>query len=319
MTRVLVTGASGFVGSQLCEALCRQGYIVRGALRADQPLFDKTAEKAVVGEIGAHTSWARALDGVDCVVHCAARAHHIGDQRSQQHLYMEANAMGTERLAQACLAARVRRFVYLSSVKVNGEGTRDRPFSRLDRPTPADPYALSKWEGETRLQAIAASSPMETAIVRSPLVYGPRVRANFLRLLRWVDGRLPLPFGAVKNSRSLVSVWNLCSLIERLLRDAIPKNGVFMVSDGADLSTPELIRKVGVALGRPARLLPVPVTVLRALGALSGRRAEVERLCGSLIVDISSTCSDLGWRPPVSVDDGLARTAAWYLSRGNEP
>jgi nucleoside-diphosphate-sugar epimerase len=319
MTRVLVTGATGFVGSQLCEALRRQGYIVRGALRTDQPLFDKTAEKTVVGEIGARTEWVRALDGVDCVVHCAARAHLLGDQGGQQHLYMEANAMGTERLAKACVAAGVRRFIYLSSVKVNGEATTDRPFSRLDRPTPADPYAVSKWEGETRLEAVAASSPMDTAIVRSPLVYGPRVRANFLRLMGWVDGRMPLPFGAVKNSRSLVSVWNLCSLIERLLRDAIPKDSVFMVSDGADLSTPELIRKLGVALRRPARLLPVPVTVLRALGALSGRRAEVERLCGSLTVDISSTCSDLGWRPPVSVDDGLARTAAWYSSRGNEP
>jgi UDP-4-keto-D-QuiNAc 4-reductase len=319
MTRVLITGATGFVGSQLCEALSRQGYVVRGAVRTDPPLFDKAVEKALVGEIGALTEWGRALDGVECVVHCAARAHISGDQQGERHLYMEANAIGTERLAKACLAAGVRRFVFLSSIKVNGEGTAERPFSSLDRPNPKDPYAQSKWEGETRLKSVAAASAMEIAIVRSPLVYGPRVRANFLRLLRWVDGRVPLPFGAVKNSRSLVSVWNLCNLIERLLRDSISNQGVFMVSDGADLSTPELIRKMGAALGRPARLLPVPVTVLRALGALSGRRAEVERLCGSLIVDISSTCSELGWKPPVTVDDGLARTAAWYLSRGNEP
>ena len=319
MTRVLVTGATGFVGGQLCEALSRQGYTVRGALRTDQPLADKTTEKALVGEIGARTDWVRALDGVECVVHCAARAHVIGDQRGERNLYMEANAMGTERLASACVAAGVRRFVFLSSIKVNGEATTERPFSRLDRPNPTDPYAVSKWEGETRLQAVATSSPMQCAVVRSPLVYGPKVRANFLRLMRWVDTRVPLPFGAVKNSRSLVSVWNLCNLIERLLRDAIPKHGVFMVSDGADLSTPELIRRLGVAMGRPARLLPVPVTVLRALGALCGRGAEVERLCGSLAVDISSTCSDLGWRPPVSVDEGLARTAGWYLSRGSEP
>ena len=319
MTRVLVTGAGGFVGSQLCEALCRQNYAVRGALRTDQPLFDQMTDKAVVGEIGAGTQWVRALDGVDCVVHCAARAHRIGDQLSQQHLYMETNAMGTERLAQACVAAGVRRFVYLSSIKVNGERSAGRPFSRADRPAPTDPYAVSKWQGEIRLREIAAGSGMETAIVRSPLVYGPRVRANFLRLLHWVDARLPLPFGAVKNSRSLVSVWNLCSLIERLLRDAIPEHGVFMLSDGTDLSTPELIRKMGVALSRPARLLPVPVPVLRMLGALSGRSAEVERLCGSLNVDISSTCSELGWRPPLGVDEGLARTAGWYQSRGHEP
>jgi UDP-4-keto-D-QuiNAc 4-reductase len=319
MTRVLVTGATGFVGSQLCEALSRRGYIVRGALRTDQPLLNEMAEKAVVGEIGALTEWGRALEGVERVVHCAARAHIIGDQLSQQHLYMETNALGTERLAKACAAAGVRRFIYLSSVKVNGDGSAGRPFASLDRPTPTDAYARSKWQGEIRLQSIAAGSAMDTAIVRSPLVYGPRVRANFLRLLRWVDRGLPLPFGAVKNSRSMVSVWNLCDLIERLLRDALPPHAVFMVSDGADLSTPELITKIGVALRRPARLLPVPVTLLRALGALCGRRAELERLCGSLTVDISSTRSELGWSPPLSVDDGLARTADWYLLKSSAP
>jgi UDP-glucose 4-epimerase len=151
------------------------------------------------------------------------------------------------------------------------------------------------------------------------LVYGPGVRANFLRLLRWVDSGIPLPLGSVDNSRSLVSVWNLCDLIERLLRDSIPTSAVFMVSDGEDLSTPELIRRIGRAMDRPARLVPVPVAVLRCATALSGRRAEFERLCGSLTVDMSATRAELGWHPPVSVDEGLSRTTRWYLSRVDAP
>jgi nucleoside-diphosphate-sugar epimerase len=155
--------------------------------------------------------------------------------------------------------------------------------------------------------------------VRSPLVYGPRVRANFLRLMALVERRIPLPLASVTNTRSLVSVWNLCDLIERLLRDAILPNAVFMVSDGEDLSTPELLRRMGTALGRPARLLPVPVTALRVAAAIAGRRNEFERLCETLTVDISRTRSELKWTPPVSVDDGLARTARWYISKDDAP
>jgi nucleoside-diphosphate-sugar epimerase len=210
----------------------------------------------------------------------------------------------------------VRRFVYLSSVKVNGERAIGRPFRSEDEPRPEGAYAESKWAGETQLAAVADTSAMETAVVRSPLVYGPHVRANFLRLLTLIGRQIPLPFARVRNSRSLVSVWNLCDLIERLLRDAIPAHAVFMVSDGEDLSTPELLRRLGAAMDRPARLLPVPLAVLRSLAALAGRREEFERLCESLTVDISRTRSDLQWTPPLSVNEGLARTAQWYLSRG---
>jgi nucleoside-diphosphate-sugar epimerase len=316
VTRVLITGATGFVGRRLCESLSHQGYKVRAALRTDQNRPDYAAEHVVVGEIGGLTDWAAALEAVDCVVHCAARAHVAGDLSSESNRYMESNARGTERLAAACAQTGIRRFVYLSTVKVNGEGTLGRPFSRADAPKPADAYAVSKWVGETRLAEIAAASSMEIAVVRSPLVYGPNVRANFLRLLRWVHSRVPLPFGCIENSRSLVSVWNLCDLIARLIRDSIPKSTVFMVADGEDLSTPELIRRIGTAMRRRARLLPVPVAVLRALAAIGGRQSEFERLCGSLTVDISSTCSELGWTPPLSVDEGLARTVHWYLSEG---
>jgi UDP-glucose 4-epimerase len=232
---------------------------------------------------------------------------------------MECNAHGTETLVRACVEARIRRFVHLSSIKVNGEKTAELPFSRTDTPNPGDAYAVSKWQAETRVLEIAGSSSMEAAIVRPPLVYGPGVRANFLRLMRWVDNRLPLPLGAARNSRSLVNVWNLCDLIERLLRDSIPRNAVFMVSDGEDLSTTELIRRLSLAMGRPARLIPVPLSILRTLSRWGGRRPEFERLCGSLEVDIAATCSELGWRPPISVDEGLARTAEWYFSRNSTP
>jgi nucleoside-diphosphate-sugar epimerase len=317
---VLVTGATGFVGLRLCELLTHEGFRVRAAVRSTAQQTGHAAETAVISDIGGRTDWGRALDGVECVAHLAARAHVIGDQRGESDLYMQTNAHGTERLAKACVQAGVRRFIYLSSVKVNGEGSAPGlPFSRDDEPHPADAYAVSKWIGETKLAEIAAGSSMQTAVVRSPLVYGPGVRANFLRLLRWVHGGVPLPFGSVENSRSLVSVWNLCNLIERLLRDSIPIRAVFMVSDGEDLSTPELIRRLGRAMGRPARLVPVPLAVLRWMTALTGRRAEFDRLCGSLTVDASSTRAELGWHPPLSVDEGLSRTARWFLSKVDAP
>jgi nucleoside-diphosphate-sugar epimerase len=319
MTRVLVTGAAGFVGRQLCEVLSGSGYAVRAALRTGVDIPPHATEHAVVGDIDRRTDWGAALDHVQLVVHCAAHAHVMGEVTGASDRYMETNAYGTEQLARASVAAGVRRFVYLSSVKVNGERTTGRPFSREDEPRPAGPYGVSKWAGEYRLAAIAAASSMETAIVRSPLVYGPRVRANFLRLMNLVERRVPLPLASVSNARSLVSVWNLCDLIERLLRDAIPKNAVFMVSDGEDLSTPELLRRIGAAMRRPARLLPVPAVALRAAAAIVDRREEFARLCESLTVDISATRGELGWSPPVSVDEALARTARWYLSKGDAP
>lgn len=317
--RVLVTGASGFVGRQLCESLSLRGYRVRAALRNDQLLPIQVAETVVVGDIGSRTRWDVALAGVEFVVHCAALAHIIGDQGGLSQRYMECNAHGTETLARACADAQIHRFVHVSSVKVNGENTAELPFSRTDTPSPGDAYAVSKWQAEMRVLEIAGSSSMQAAIVRPPLVYGPGVRANFLRLMRWIDNGLPLPFGSARNSRSLVNVWNLCDLIERLLRGSIPRNAVFMVSDGEDLSTTELIRRLSLAMGHPARLIPVPLPILRTLSTLVGRRPEFDRLCGTLEVDIAATCSELGWRPPISVDDGLARTAEWYFSRNLTP
>lgn len=314
MPLVLVTGANGFVGSALCDFLRRSDYRVRAALRSSSVRPD--ADAVEVGDISSRTDWTSAVTGVDFVVHAAARAHVLGDSAANAGLYLETNAHGTRRLAEASVAAGVRRFIYVSSIKVNGEETVGVAYTPNDVPRPRDVYGQSKWLGENLLAEGVAGSNMEVVVVRPPLVYGPGVRANFLRLMRYVQRGLPLPLGAVDNRRSLVSIWNLCDLIENLLVHPRAPGRTWMVSDGRDLSTPDLVRLIGKAMNRRARLLPVPVSVLRSLGRLIGREAEVDRLCGSLRVDIGQTCSELGWSPAVSVDEALSRTVAWYLSRG---
>ncbi len=315
MTRVLVTGANGFVGRTLCETLTRSGYLVRGAVRDDRPSMPGVTEKVVVGEIGGTTDWTVALDGVDAVIHTAARAHVLHDAPDNSHLYMETNARGTERLADAAADLGIRRFIYLSSVKVNGEETTGRAaFSANDEPQPRDAYGVSKWLGEKHLADVADCAAMETATVRSPLVYGPGVGANFLRLLRWVDKGFPLPLGAVDNRRSLVSIWNLCDLLQRLLQAPVPSGRTWMVSDGEALSTPELVRRMGRAMDRRVRLLPVPPKLLHLLGTMMRRQAEMARLCGSLVIDAAQTRADLQWSAPIPIDEALARTVLWYRS-----
>lgn len=310
--RVLVTGATGFVGGVLCEVLARAGYVVRAALRSDSSLPGHVREKVAVGPIDGATDWTDALQGVDAVLHLAARVH-ILNARAGDTGYMETNARGTIRLAQASAEAGVRRLVFLSSIKVNGEESGSRPYTAADEPQPRDAYGESKWAAETGLRQIAATTRMEVTSVRSPLVYGPGVRANFLRLMVWVDKRRPLPLGAVTNQRSLVNVWNLCDLLVRALEHPQAAGRTLMVSDGRDVSTRELILAIATAMNRRARLWPVPVSMLRLAGALTGRAAEVARLCGSLTVDSTATRRDLQWWPPVAFEEALTRTVRWYL------
>jgi nucleoside-diphosphate-sugar epimerase len=313
--RVLVTGATGFVGRMLCEELSQAGYLVRAALRSPRGPLSNVAEAAVVGEIGSKTDWTAALQGVDAVVHLAARVH-VMEQNSIGNLdpYLEANTRGTERLASAAIHAGVRKLVYISSVKVNGEETKEHLYAADDEPQPRDGYGVSKWRAEQALRDLAAIHLVCFSVIRPTLVYGPGVRANFLRLVRWVDKGVPLPLGAVKNRRSLVNVWNLCDLIRRLLEREHVGLRTWMVSDGDDVSTPELIRRIAGAMDRPARLPAIPTGLLLSLGTLLGRTAEVRRLCGSLAVDISATRRDLDWSPPVSMRTALERTVQWYLN-----
>lgn len=310
--RVLVTGATGFIGTHLISG--RGPFAVRAALRSG-PVTGLDAESAIVGEIDEHTDWTQALAGIDYVVHLAARVHLMNPSAADRAEYERINALGTERLAVAAAQAGVKRFVFLSSVKVNGETTTQRAFRADDPPHPLDDYGRSKLEAERRLSGIDGISGMRVAIIRPPLVYGPGVRANFLRLLSWAERSRPMPLALVRNQRSLVSVWNLCDLVWSLLLRESPARGVYMVSDGEDVSTPALVRRLADFMGRPARLFPVPVGLLRATAALAGKSAEFGRLCGSLVVDIGETRSALGWSPPLSLDEGLQRTAHWYVCR----
>lgn len=314
MNRVLVTGATGFVGRALCEGLAGCGYRVRAAVRANVALPASVAETAVVGNIDANTEWREALEGVDFVVHLAARVHGRAERVFDRQLYPQTNAWGTQRLAAAAAAAGVRRLLFLSTVKVNGDSTGAEPYTARDLPRPQDPYGCSKLLGEELLREATKHSSLEVAIVRPPLVYGPGVKANFLRLLQWVHRGWPMPLGAVNNRRSMVNVWNLCDLLLRLLTHPAAPGQVWMVSDGDDRSTPQLIREIGVAMRRPVRLIPVPLPLLQGLAALTGRAADVGRLCSSLQVDISQTRRALSWSPPLAFPEGVARTVDWYLS-----
>jgi UDP-glucose 4-epimerase len=312
MNTVLVTGASGFLGQPLCAELVRHGHTVRAAVRTARPALPGV-QTMVTGDIGALTEWRAALEGVEMVVHAAARTHVLRDSAANARRYFEVNAQGTEHLARAAAAAGVRRFIYLSSIKVNGESTTEQPYRSDDVPCPQDDYGRSKLQAEISLAQAAQGTAMETAIVRPPLIYGPGVRANFLRLMHWVDRRRPLPFGAIHNARSLVSVWTVNDLLLKLLRHPRSVTGVWLVADGEDLATPDLIRRIGRSLEREVRLLRVPRALLLLGGSLAGKRADLARLCGSLQVDAAPTRRALAWAPPLSLDEALQRTAAWYV------
>lgn len=309
---VLVTGANGFVGRALLASAQSLG--LRAALRS-APSSELTAESIIVGDIDATTDWTQALAGIDYVVHLAARVHVMSPTADDHTEYERTNVVATEHLAKAAAQAGVRQFIYLSSIKVNGEMSGARAFHANDTPQPIDDYGRSKLEAERRLLRIDANSGMRVAIIRPPLVYGPGVRANFLRLLSLANWAVPLPLASVKNARSLVSVWNLCDLICSFLRRNEPKGGVYLVSDGADISTPELLRRLAQCMHRPTMLFPVPIQLLSTAASIAGKSAEFSRLCASLTVDIRDTRDKLDWSPPVTLEQGLDWTARWYQQR----
>lgn len=313
LPRVLVTGANGFVGRHLQRTLSALGIEYRTAVRSAATAGDPRC--CVVGDIGRpDTSWSAALDGIDVVVHLAGRAHILQetakDPRSE---FMRVNADGTANLATAAAAAGVQRLLYVSSVGVLGSSSGDSPFTAASTPRPHNAYTESKLAGE--VAARSAGAHLGVVVVRAPLIYGSGVRANFYSLLEWVDKEWPLPLGAVANRRSFVSVWNVCDILVNALTHPAAADRTWLVSDGEDLSTPDLIRRIASAMQRRTRLLRVPVGVLDALGRLTGRRAQLIQLCGSLALDITQTCNELSWRPPVSVDHALARTVEWYVGK----
>jgi len=315
--RVLVTGATGFVGNALIPELIAAGHNVRAAVWSDLGgnLADGV-EATEVGDIGPETNWDEALDGIEGVIHLAARAHVMNETSTDPLAqYRRINVGGTRHLAEAAGRSCVRRFVFLSSIKVNGERTEGCPFNEAFVPAPEDAYGITKWEAEQALEAEASGCGMETVILRSPLVYGPGVKGNFLRLLGFCNKGLPLPLCAIRNTRSLIYVGNLANALQTSLDHAAAAGETFLVSDGAPVSTPDLIRAIAVALGSRAPLFPMPETLLRTVAGVLGKSGMAERLIGSLAVDDRKIRQILAWHPPFSMLEGLRETAAWYLSQ----
>ena len=310
--KVLVTGATGFVGRALMAQLVALGNVEVLALTRQVPANPVTGAKYLPGgDLIYQTQWQPVLAGVHVLVHTAGRAHVLKDHAADPLAeFRRVNVTGTLRLAQQAAAMGVQRFVFVSSIGVNGvESAPGKVFSEADKPNPHNAYALSKWEAEQGLLRIAAKTGMEVAIVRPPLVYGSGAPGNFGSLMRWLKRGIPLPLGAIHNQRSLVALDNLVDLIVTCLTHPAAANQTFLVSDGEDVSTTELLRRMGQAMGRPARLIPVPASWLKLAATLVGKPDVAQRLCGSLQVDIEKTRRLLGWTPPLSLDEGLRRAA----------
>lgn len=316
MKTVLLTGATGFVGSALTERLHQRHYTVRAAVRRISDTLPSAIQQITIGDLLPDTAWIPSLDNVDTVIHLAARVHIMRDTATNPLTeFRNTNTVATINLAQQASTHGVRRFIYLSSIKVNGENSRlGTPFTAEDEYIPTDPYGLSKYKAEQGLRKIAASTGMEVIIIRPSLVYGPGVKANFLSMMQWLQKGIPLPLGAINNQRSLVALDSLVDLITTCIDHPNAANQTFMISDGEDISTTELLQCMGQALGKPARLLPIPQGFLTTSLKLLGKEAIARRLCNSLQVDITKTREVLGWNPVINVDEALAKTAQYFLA-----
>lgn len=313
--RVLVTGARGFVGEALVfRLLLDKKFTPVAAVRGPTRL------QGLCQTVALDLADAQSLpdlSSVPVVVHAAARVHVMNDPADDALAeFRKVNVEGTLQLARHAAASGVKRFIYISSIKVNGERTcLERPFTAQDVPAPLDPYGVSKHEAEDALKVLSASTGMEVVIIRPPLVYGPGVKANFLSMLHWLRKGFPLPLGAIHNRRSLVAIGNLVDLIVVCIDHPAACGNTFLVSDGEDLSTTQLLRRLAMALGKKAYLLPVPVSLLSLMTLLVGKRVIGRRLCDSLQVDISKNSEVLGWTPPVNVDSAMRQTAGHYLEK----
>jgi UDP-glucose 4-epimerase len=313
MPEILVTGATGFIGKAVVQRLLQEDQTrrVAVAVRRNVQQWPARVLPYLTGNLEPAADWSVALEGISIVVHCAARVHVMAETvKNPLAEFRRVNVQATENLARQAAAVGVRRFVYVSSIKVNGEATQlGHPFTADDVVAPLDDYGVSKMEAEQCLREIAQNTGMEVIIIRPPLVYGSGVKGNFANMIRWLKRGVPLPLGAINNLRSLVSLDNLVDLIHTCLTHPAAVNQTFLVSDGEDLSTTELLRRMGQALGRPALLIPVPVGWFKLVAALVDKPDVAQRLCGSLQVDIEKNWRLMGWTPPLTLDDGLKKAA----------
>lgn len=313
---VLITGSTGFVGAALVKQLASlMTCQVRALVRSKGVVFAESVTPVYVGS-DYLTSGNVPLSGVDVLIHCAARVHVMSDASSDPlSEYRKINVAGTLNLAKQAAQSGVKRFIFISSIKVNGEETQvGTPFTPEDIPAPSDPYGVSKMEAEQQLMSLGKEIGMEIVVIRPVLVYGPGVKANFRSMMSWLNKGWPLPLGAIRNQRSFVALENLIDLIITCIEHPGAANQVFLASDGYDMSTTQLLKQLGEALGRPARLIPVPVSILVRAASLLGRRSAAQRLCGSLQVDIRKSRDLLGWSPPSTVENALRKTASNFQS-----
>lgn len=317
MSAVFITGASGFVGQALCQNLIERGMKVRGLVRKNSRnlLLVCGVETVETVSLVTETDWKGKLRGIDHLVHLAGRAHFLNDHQNEAfEAYRKINVEGMENLARGAAQAGVKRFIFLSSVKVYGEG-RETPYREEDPPVPEDFYGKSKIEAEDALVRISKETGLEVVILRPPLVYGPGVRANFLILMKVVEKGIPLPLKSIKNLRSLIFLGNLTDAIALCLNHPSAPGEIFLMSDGHDVSTPDLIRLIAHSMGKPARLLPSPPGLLKFSARLVGKSDSAEKLICSLTADISKIQKQLGWKPPFTLEQGIDQTVTWYRKR----
>jgi nucleoside-diphosphate-sugar epimerase len=305
LVRILVTGANGFIGRNLCVFLKEKGYFVRGAVRNNMRDVPGVDEYVQVRDINEPTDWRQALGGIDLVVHLAGRAHVLKDSAANPiESFRKVNVLGTEHLAKSCAEAGVRRFIFISSVKVNGEG-REKPYSETDMPAPEDSYGISKLEAEKALVDIARETGLEVVILRPPLVYGSGAKANFKNLIKLANSGFPLPLKGINNRRSFIYLGNLIDAIVTCIQHPRAAGETFLVSDGQDVSTSDLIRMIAHAMGKRAVLFSLHPSILKALCKIAGKNGELEKLTGSLLVDSSKIRNLLGWNPPFTLEEGI--------------
>ncbi|MBU4376269.1 MAG: NAD-dependent epimerase/dehydratase family protein [Candidatus Omnitrophica bacterium] len=306
--RILITGATGFIGKALCEALYECDFDLRAAVRQKDDKLSVNYEIVEIGDIGPQTNWQKALVGVDIVVHSAGRAHILGNKADNSlAAFRRVNALGTERLARMAAKWGVKKFIFISSVKVNGEGA-PRSYTENDLPAPKDAYGISKQEAEGLLARIAAETGLQCIVLRLPLVYGPGVKANFKNLIKMAGLGLPLPFGGITNRRSFIYLGNLIDAIITCVTHPLAAGETFMVSDGEDISTPKLIKMIAFAMDKKALLFSLHPGILRMLGKIAGKGEEVEKLTRTLLIDSSKIRNLLGWKPPFTIEEGIKKT-----------